>query len=249
MNVFDYIQNGLNKKKLHMTLIDPEKETIESVTEKVKASDELGTYAYMVGGSTDFSQSHLDEIIQTIKKYTNKPVILFPGNANGISRYADAIYFMMLLNSTSIEFLVRQQMRGAPIIKKLNLEPIPLGYIVIEPGMKVGEVGKAELIKSNEVEKAIAYAITAEYYGMKMVYLEAGSGAYAHVPEEIITGVKKNIKIPVIVGGGITNPVIAEKILRAGADVIVTGTLLEKSKNYGMLSDIIKLTENLKNET
>ena len=107
-----------------------------------------------------------------------------------------------------------------------------MGYIVVEPGMTVGKVGKAILIKRNEIDLAVSYALAAQFFGMKLVYFEAGSGAPETVPAEMVREVKKEINIPLIVGGGITSREKAEPIIKAGADIIVTGTLVERFPDY-----------------
>ncbi|MEM2192136.1 MAG: geranylgeranylglyceryl/heptaprenylglyceryl phosphate synthase, partial [Candidatus Hadarchaeales archaeon] len=147
----------------------------------------------------------------------------------GITHYADAIFFMSLLNSRDPYFITGAQMRGAPLVKKFGLEPIPMAYILIEPGGTAGKVGKAELIPRDSPETAAAYALAAQYLGMSFVYLEAGSGVEEPVPVEMVRAVKKEIEIPLIVGGGIREPEAAEEIVKAGADIVVTGTVVEKA--------------------
>jgi len=139
------------------------------------------------------------------------------------------MYFMSMLNSVNVGHVIGEQVKGAPIVKVLGIEPISMGYIVVEPGMKVGEVGMANPIPRNEPKLAVAYALAAEFMGMGLVYLEAGSGAPEAVPSEMIAAVKKNITIPLIVGGGIRDPSTAEKVRLAGADIVVTGTVVENS--------------------
>ncbi len=240
MNVLDYIMNRIGEK-MHMTLIDPAEQSPDEAARIAHEAYEGGTDAIMIGGSTHIKPEDVDKTVIRIKEKVPLPVILFPGGAHMISRYADAIYFMSLLNSTSIEFLVRQQVLGAPIIKKLGIEPIPMGYIIVEPGMTVGKVGKAELIKRDRPEDAAAYALAAQYFGMKLVYLEAGSGAPEPVPPSMIRAVKETIDIPIIVGGGIRKEEDARKIVSAGADIIVTGTLVEEVEDIkGAISRIVR---------
>jgi len=231
MKVMSYITQRVKSEKMHMTLIDPAKQKPEKAGEIAYEAYIAGTDAIMIGGSTDLNIENVDRTVLEIKKNVDLPVILFPSGAHVISKYADAIYFMSLLNSRSPEFLIRQQVIGAPIVKKLGLEPIPMGYIIVEPGMTVGRVGMADLIKRDNPQEAAAYALAAQYLGMKLVYLEAGSGAPEPVPPDMIRIVKESIDIPLIVGGGIREPEKAKNIARAGADIIVTGTLVEKVEN------------------
>jgi phosphoglycerol geranylgeranyltransferase len=180
-----------------------------------------------VGGSTVETQEMLDKTVKAIKKSSGLPVILFPGAHTQLSAHADAIFFMSLLNSKSRQFLIGEQVRGAPYIEKLGMEAIPMGYLVIEPGGTVGKVGKAELVPRDDLDGAVAYALAAEFFGMRFVYLEAGSGADTPVAAAMIRAVKKAVRIPVIVGGGIRTPEVAKEAIEAGADIIVTGTLVE----------------------
>jgi len=231
MKVMNYILEKLKSEKMHMTLIDPAKQDPEKAGEIAYEAYTAGTDAIMIGGSTDLHIENVDKSVLEIKDRVDLPVILFPSGAHVISKYADAIYFMSLLNSRNPEFLIRQQVIGAPIVKKLGIEPIPMGYIIVEPGMTVGRVGEADLISRDKPEDAAAYALAAQYLGMKLVYLEAGSGAPEPVPPEMIRIVKSSIDIPLIVGGGIREYEKARNIAKAGADIIVTGTLVERVEN------------------
>ncbi len=244
MKVMEYILGKLEKERLHMTLIDPDKQSASEAGKLADIAAELGTDAIMVGGSTGVTQKKMDDTIREIKKNTAVPVIIFPTSAAAISSYADAIYFMSLLNSKSPIFLVRQQMVGAPVIRKLGIEPISMGYIVVEPGMKVGEVGMAEPVPVNRTDIAVGYALAAEFFGMSLVYLEAGSGAPQPVPTDMVSAVKSEINIPLIVGGGIRSAETAKRIADAKADIIVTGTIIEESsdreKTLGRIIEAVK---------
>src|SRR5512145_1569718 len=154
MKVNDYIADRLHKGPLHMTLLDI-----------AKQAQSFGTDAIMVGGSTDVTQQNLDETVLAIKKACSLPVIYFPSGAHAISGHCDAIYFMSMLNSRNTKMVIGEQVMGAPIIKKLGLEPISMGYIIVAPGMKVGEVGQADPIPRDNVKLACAYALAAEYMG------------------------------------------------------------------------------------
>ncbi len=234
MQVMRYIEETLKKEKMHMTLIDPEKKTPRESAEIALAASRAGTHAIMIGGSTGLTLEIMNETIKMIKSYVSLPVIIFPSGAGVLSPYADALFFMSLLNSNSLEYVVRQQVRGAPIVKKIGIEPIPMGYLVVEPGMTVGRVGQADLLRRDRIEDAVAYALTAQYFGMHLVYLEAGSGAPEPVPPDMIRAVREAIDIPLIVGGGIRTPQQVKKIVNAGADIIVTGTIVEEVENVDL---------------
>ncbi len=228
MNVMEYIENGVKRKKMHMTLIDPNDQSPAEAARIAVEARNAGTDAIMIGGSTGVTLEATNETIKEIKKVVELPVIIFPNSANVLSPHADALYFMSLLNSQSVDMLIGQQVKGAIYVKKFGLEPLPMGYIIVEPGMTVGKVGKAKLIMRDHPEDAVAYALTAQYFGMKLVYLEAGSGAPEPVPPEMVRAVKSEIDIPLIVGGGIRKPEQARAIANAGADIIVTGTIVEE---------------------
>jgi phosphoglycerol geranylgeranyltransferase len=240
MKVMGQITEKLASGRMHMTLLDPDKLVPGEHAAIASQAMGSGTDAIMIGGSTGIDQASLDAVIGAIKKKVSLPVILFPMGARALSAQADAVYFMSLLNSRDPRFLTREQAMGAPFIKKLGIEPIPMGYIVVEPGMKVGEVGQAEPVKRGDVNAAISYALCAQYFGMKLVYLEAGSGAPEPVPAEMVKAVKGAIEIPLIVGGGVRKPEQAKVLAAAGADILVTGTLVESSDGVKRLGDIIK---------
>ncbi len=228
MNVEDYIREVLKTRKLHLTLIDPEEQKPDAALRTAQNAVLGGTDGIMLGGSTTNS-SELDATAKTLQENVDVPIILFPGNISGVSKYADAIFFMSLLNSTNPYWITGAQALGAPIIKKLGIETISMGYLVVEPGGTVGWVGDAKLIPRNKPDIAVAYAMAAEFLGMKLFYLEAGSGASQHIPLEMIAKVKKMTNLIVIVGGGIRDGVTASKMAKAGADIIVTGTVVENS--------------------
>ena len=240
MKVIERIERALVSEKLHMTLLDPDKQSPEEAAALAEKAVEYGSDAIMIGGSTGVTKDNMDATINAIKSRVDVPVIIFPTSAAALSEFADAIYFMSLMNSKSPVFLVRQQMIAAPIIKKMGVEPIPMGYIIVEPGMKVGEVGMADAIPRDKPEMAAAYAMAAEMFGLRLVYLEAGSGAPEPVPPEMVGAVRQSIEIPLIVGGGIRRSEDARKAVEAGADIVVTGTVAEDPEKLDVLKDIIK---------
>jgi phosphoglycerol geranylgeranyltransferase len=240
LKVREYLIERMRERIIHMTLIDPAKQAPEKAGEIARIAESAGTDALMVGGSTNITQQNLDASILAIKDVTRLPVIYFPSGAHAISRYSDAIYFMSVLNSRDVKNVIGEQVAGAPIVKKLCIEPISMGYLIVEPGMKVGEIGHAELVPRNKPEIAVAYGLAAEYLGMDFLYLEAGSGAPEPVPEAMIRAVRSNVRIPIIVGGGIRTPEDSLMVKNAGANAIVTGTIIE-DEDFGLrLAEIIK---------
>jgi phosphoglycerol geranylgeranyltransferase len=244
MTVKDDILNLLKNKKIHFSLIDPDKQSPEMAGSLARISEESGSKAIMIGGSTLISQKQVDETVKSIKKNCNLPTILFPSGAKYLSNYADAVFFMSLLNSRNLNYLIREHVKGAYFIKKANIEPISMGYVIVEPGMTAGRVGEVDLVKRNDIKSAIGYALSAQYFGMDFFYLEAGSGAKKPVSDEMIREVKKNIDIPLIVGGGIRDQNIAKSKIISGADIIVTGTTLEEDMHLkNTLSNIVNALE------
>lgn len=231
----------------HLTLIDPEKVTTASAASTASAAEECSTAAIMVGGSTSMSTTHLDGVLKAVKKSVKIPVILFPNNVTGISRYADAIWFMSLINSLDPYFLIGAQILGASLVKKYSLEAIPLGYIVVGEGGTASIVGRAAPIPYEKPELAVAHALAAQYLGMRFIYLEGGSGVSHPVPSEMIQKVKSHIDVPLIVGGGIRTGEQARKAVVAGADLIVTGTVIEEEGGQTRIRELIENVKNARN--
>ncbi|WP_297437125.1 geranylgeranylglyceryl/heptaprenylglyceryl phosphate synthase [Thermococcus sp.] len=226
-----HIHEKLKNSPLHFVLLDPD-DVSPGIAGKIAAvSEEVGVDAVMVGGSTGAEGEVLDAVVRSIKESSDLPVILFPGSHGGISGYADAIFFMSLLNSRNPFFITGAQALGAIQVKRYGIEPIPMAYLIIEPGETVGWVGDARAIPRHKPKIAAAYALAGQYLGMRLVYLEAGSGAPEPVPPHMIAAVKSVIDVPLIVGGGIRTAGAAEAAVRAGADIVVTGTAIEKARS------------------
>ncbi|NIR87601.1 geranylgeranylglyceryl/heptaprenylglyceryl phosphate synthase [Candidatus Bathyarchaeota archaeon] len=228
---------------IHITLLDPEKASPQSASKTAREVESCKTAAIMVGGSTLTSTSNLDDVVKAIKKAVKIPVILFPNNITGICRHADAIWFMSLLNSSDPYFIAGAQVLGAPLIKKFGLEAIPLGYIIVGENSAASVVGRACPIPYNKPELAAAHALAAQYFGMRFVYLEAGSGAKQPPPSDMIKAVKDLVNVPLIVGGGIRTSYQVKKAVSAGADIIVTGTVVEEEKRVkDVIGELVECT-------
>jgi len=230
----DSIEKRINeaiteKGAIHMTLLDPQKIGAERSAEIASEAEKGGTFAIMVGGSTLASKNDLDAGIKKIKSQVDIPVILFPNDIAGVSKYADAIWFMSLLNSRLTYYVIDAQAMSAYTVKSYGLEAIPLGYIIIGPGGTVGYIGQARGIPYDRPELATAYALASQMLGTRFIYLEAGSGAKAPVPLEMIGMVKSQLSVPLIVGGGIMEGATAKAAVKAGADIVVTGNLVEET--------------------
>jgi phosphoglycerol geranylgeranyltransferase len=242
--VYRLIERELNAgSKLHFTLIDPEKvQNMEWLSKVLKRVVDAGTDAIMIGGSLQVFIDDVEKMVAVVEEF-NKPSILFPGNLTGLARNADAILFISLLNSDNPYYIIGAHVVAAPLIKRIGLEVLPTGYIIVGSwDTSVSVMGRARPIPYDKPGIGAAHALAAKFLGMKFVYLEAGSGASQPVPPAFVTTVKKAIEDTVlIVGGGIRSPEKAVEILKAGADIIVTGTVVEER-----LEDAIKIIEAVK---
>jgi len=201
-----------------------------------------GTDGFLVGGSTDLSLEKVDSAVDAIKETTHLPVILFPTHASSVSGRADAIFFMSLLNSESRQFLVGEQIASARWVKQTGLEPLSMAYLVVAPGMAAGRIGQAQPLPRDDPNLVVSHALAGQYLGMRYIYLEAGSGASKPVPSEIVKAVRNEVEALLIVGGGIRTPAAASEAVKAGADIIVTGTLVETSRKLKEeMSTLIKV--------
>jgi len=244
MTIAEDIIKKAKKKPLHFSLLDPDKQSPKEAGILAKTASEAGSSAIMVGGSTLSSQKQVDEAVKSIKENTDLPVILFPSGAKFLSKYADAVFFMSLLNSRNLGYVIREHVKGAPFVKYSEIEPISMGYVIVEPGMTAGKIGEVDLIKRDDIQTAVGYALAAQYLGMNFLYLEAGSGAPTPVPNEMISAVKKNTSIPLLIGGGIRDAKTAAEKVKAGANIIVTGTRLEQGRDLKKaLCEIIEAIE------
>lgn len=237
--VEEYLRSKVLKEgALHLTLIDPDKLTPGQAKDLAMEAARLGSAAIMVGGSLGVSEALLDSVVLAVKE-AGLPTIIFPSSATTLSRYADAVWFMSLLNSSNPYFIVDAQMIGASIVKKYGLEPLPMGYLVFNQDTAVGFIGQVRPIPLDRPEIAALYGLTAQYLGMRFLYLEGGSGAKKPVPAEVVSTVRKNVDLILIVGGGIRRREDAERLVRAGADIIVTGTIAEQ-EGLEALHDVIQ---------
>ena len=216
-------------KKSFAVLIDPDKVDKQKITELLHLTNEAKVDYLLVGGSLVIS-NHLDEVVKQIKKQCSTPVILFPGTPSQVTRFADAVLYLSLISGRNPELLIGQHVISAPFVKQSGLEIISTGYMVIDGGAPttVSYISNASPIPSNKNEIAMCTAMAGEMLGMKLIYMDAGSGAERSITEAMIAGVAGVIDIPLVVGGGITDPEKAYLNCKAGADVIVVGNAIEK---------------------
>src|SRR6187455_1609542 len=216
-------------KKSFAVLIDPDKVNVATTEQLVSLALDAGIDYFFVGGSLVIS-NNLDECIRQIKVSCSIPVIIFPGSHSQISRYADALLYLSLISGRNPELLIGQHVISAPVVKQSGLEIMSTGYMVIDGGAPttVSYISNAAPLPSDKNEIAMCTAMAGEMLGMKLIYMDSGSGAKRPVSESMIEAVAKNIEVPLIVGGGITNPEKAYLNCKAGADVIVVGNAIEK---------------------
>ncbi|RTL47777.1 MAG: geranylgeranylglyceryl/heptaprenylglyceryl phosphate synthase [Sphingobacteriales bacterium] len=228
-------------KKSFAVLIDPDKVNHSSIEQLVQLSVDARVDYFLVGGSLVIS-NHLDECIRQIKAACNIPVLLFPGSPSQVSKYADALLYLSLISGRNPELLIGQHVVSAPFVRKSGLEIIPTGYMVIDGGAPttVSYISNATPIPSDKNDIAMCTAMAGEMLGMKLIYMDAGSGAKRPITETMIALVAQHIEVPLIIGGGITDAEKAYLNCKAGADIIVVGNAIEKDASLiKELSDAI----------
>lgn len=219
-------------KKSFAVLIDPDKVNDSNMDQLIALSVNAGVDYFLVGGSLVIS-NYLDECLQQIKKSCNIPSILFPGSPNQVSKYADALLYLSLISGRNADLLIGQHVISAPVVKQSGLEIMPTGYMVIDGGAPttVSYISNATPLPADKNEIAMCTAMAGEMLGMKLIYMDAGSGAKRAITESMIQKVAGCIEVPLIIGGGITEPEKAYLNCKAGADVIVVGNAIEKDPN------------------
>lgn len=210
-------------------VIDPPNQSPELAGKLAKLAESAGIDAIAVGGSIGAEGKLLEDTLEEIKSNCSLHTIIFPGNISTLSRKADAIYFMSMLNSLDPYYITGAQTASALTVKQLGLEVIPTSYIIIEPGRAVGWVGRAKLIPRELPYLAGITALAGQYMGSKMIILESGGGAQQPAPLEMVSYTKKLIDVPLVVAGGVRTPEWAYKIIKAGADIVHVGTAIEET--------------------
>jgi len=229
MNINQFLQQITQKKQLAI-LLDPDKIAVEDVSAVIQKIPSATDFL-LIGGSF-VEKDKTDIIVKEVKKHTQLPVILFPGDYEQFSKHADAILFLSLLSGENAAFLISHQLKAAPEIKKAKLPVIPTGYILIDGHNHSAVAQKTDTkpIDQNNIDQIVNTTITAEYLGKKLIYLEAGSGAAISVDTKIIQEVSDHVDLPIIVGGGIRTKKQINEAYQAGADVVVVGTAFENQK-------------------
>lgn len=234
MKIYNYLTGIISEKAAaHLILIDPDKINNEKLADYLSICEESGVDGFLIGGSLILNNG-FEDFIKNVKKNTNLPVIIFPGSINQISPYADAILFLSVISGRNPEHLIGKHVLAAPFVRESNLEVIPVGYILVESGTLTTAqyMDGSSPIPRDKHEIAAATALAAEYLGMKFVYLEAGSGARNTIPCNMIKKVSEYCSLPIIVGGGIKDPLEAREKIESGAKIIVTGNYFENENNW-----------------
>jgi phosphoglycerol geranylgeranyltransferase len=223
------LKNKSKGKKQFAILIDPDK--FES-SEILDLAEESKVDFILIGGSI-ITNGNFEKCVETIKKKTRIPLLIFPGNNLQINKKADGILLLSLISGRNPDMLIGKHVISAPLLKSSGLELLPTGYMLIESGTPTAALYMSNTtpIPSDKEDIAMCTAMAGEMLGLKIIYMDAGSGAKNCVPEKMIKKVSKSITVPLIVGGGINTPEKAEKACRSGADIIVVGNALEKNKS------------------
>jgi len=223
------LEKKQNGKKSFAVLIDPDKVSTSSLNELIALAIDAKVDYFLVGGSLVVTD-HLDECIQQIKLSCHIPVLLFPGSPSQISRHADALLYLSLISGRNADMLIGQHVISAPFVKKSGLEILSTGYMVIDGGAAttVSYISNATPIPADKPDIALCTALAGEMLGMKIIYMDSGSGARKAISEEMIATVARSVEVPIIVGGGIRDAEKAYLNCKAGADVIVVGNAIEK---------------------
>ena len=224
------IANGKAKaQKAFAVLIDPDKLNEQSLIHTIEIAVKAKVDFFFVGGSLVVTDT-LDTMVSTIKKHCTIPILLFPGSPDQITPKADALLYLSLISGRNPELLIGQHVISAPFVRQSGLEIIPVGYMLIDGGSPttVSYISNTNPIPSNKNDIAICTAMAGEMLGLKLIYMDAGSGALKAIPTAMIKEVAKHLEIPLIVGGGITSAEKAKENCMAGADIIVVGNAAEK---------------------
>jgi putative glycerol-1-phosphate prenyltransferase len=230
MNIYNVIlEKKKQSKKMLSLLIDPDKTSLIQIENICKLTQTHPIDFFFIGGSL-LTNNTMPEILTLLKNQSNTPVVIFPGNNLQVHKEADAILFLSLISGRNAEMLIGKHIVAAPVIRGYGLETIPTGYLLINCGSTttVEYMSNTVPIPYNKTDIAVCTAMAGEMLGLKMMYLEGGSGAQKPVSIEMISKVRENTTLPLIVGGGISNSSVAAEIYRAGADMIVVGSAIEK---------------------
>jgi phosphoglycerol geranylgeranyltransferase len=213
----------------YLVLLDPDRMEVRALADLAQRSEEHGVDALLVGSSITLKPTFA-EAVAAVRERVSVPVIIFPGNAFHVVPGADAVFFLSLLSGRNPQLLVGEQVKAAPLIKSYGLEAIPIGYLLVDSGERTSvEFMSATMpIPRDKPDIAMAHALAAQYFGMRYVFMDGGSGGRMPAPVDMVRSVSEYVDIPLIIGGGIRLPEEAGRIVEAGAGFVVTGNVLEE---------------------
>ena len=241
MTVHDSLTEYYDQKRAgYWVLLDPDKLPVEDIPAFMDRLVKSEVDGILIGGSLILN-SDFEQFVGEIKKFSERiPVILFPGSVHQVTPEADALLFLSVVSGRQAQNLIGNQVLAAPLVYRSGIEAIATAYMLIDSGRQTAAqfMSGSMPLPRNKPDLVVAHALAAQYLGFKLIYLEGGSGADHSVPVEIIAAVRKTVNIPIIVGGGIINPEVAAEKVAAGATFIVTGNVLEKSDDPGLIQKI-----------
>lgn len=237
--ILEHVLEAIERRgAAYFVLLDPEGPRIAESVEVARACEEAGVDALLVGGSLQLRDA-CGRLASALKKATSLPVIVFPGDAGFVTGEADAILFLSLVSGRNPRLLIGEHVRAAPLLKEYGVEAIPTAYMLVESGAttSVEFMSGTRPLPRTKPGIAMAHALAAQYLGMRIAFFDAGSGARQSVPLEIVRAVSSYVDLPVMVGGGIRAPGEARALVRAGARIVVTGDVIERTGDIGLLSE------------
>ncbi len=223
-----------------IALLDPDIKNDNALLDMLQLVNESDFDAIFIGGSL-ISDNEFESRLEEVTKNTELPVIIFPGSSNQLSQHADAVLFLSLISGRNPQYLIGEHVKSAPIIHNMNLEAIPTAYILLDGGVRssVEVMSNTSPIPMNKHDIILAHALAGEYLGNSCVFLESGSGAQNHATSEVVSIISKQLKIPIIIGGGINTSTSAQSLVNSGAGYIVTGTKIEQNPS---IKELLKFT-------
>ena len=246
MSVYDQmLATKASKGAGYLVLVDPDRWDLDEVELFIKKINDSGADGIMVGSSLILGEG-AQRKMKRIQEIATLPVILFPGNVNQLTPHVDAVFYLSVISGRNPQFLIGDQVQAAPVVRELGIEPMATAYMLIESGrVTTAEfVSGSKPIPRDKDEIAVAHALAADYLGFKFIYLEAGSGAQYSVTPQMVKAVTAYTDVPVIVGGGIHSPEVAEALVKAGASFVVTGNVLEDPENSHLMEAFAKAIHN-----
>jgi len=247
MKIYNKLLELAKKQANYFCLLDPDELQADKTKDFAKKCEENGADGLLVGGSI-MVNNKFQSNLKLIKESVNIPVLIFPGIFDFVSPYADALLLLSVVTSRNPQMLIGEQVRAAPLIKHYGLEAIGTAYMIIESGnsTSVQFMSGSLPLPRKKNDLAVAHALAGQYLGMKLIYMDAGSGAKYAATDEMVAAVRKNVDLPIILGGGIKTPEVAMQKAKAGADFIVTGNVLEDNPDPRLIREFADAIHSIK---